>query len=263
MVAGHMHTFVKTEVNGIPVIEAGSKGQGVGVIDLDVAQHRVLTHEIRNVFTDSIAPDPIAQRVADAAIAAVAARVNRPVATIAEDMRRQGGDYALGKLVADAWRAAAHADFGAMNRGGVRADLRKGPATYGDLFEVSPFANYLYRVTARGAAMRSYFEKYVSGRPRGWLSGVVLTYDTTRAAGARITSIDLPSGRRFSNDSIYTIGILDFMVTGGDDLGFNGSELKSEPLNIVDLDALITYVASLPQPVVPPTDVRLKVRPWP
>ena len=105
--------------------------------------------------------------------ASVAARVNQPVGTIGSAMRREGNQYALGNLIADAERAAGHADVAVMNNGGIRADLPAGPATYGTLFEVQPFGNVLYRVTVRGDDLRRYLERIVGGRePRVHVSGV-------------------------------------------------------------------------------------------
>jgi 5'-nucleotidase len=261
IVAGHSHALVNTVVNGIPIVEARATGQSIGVIDIPLEPRGVASREVRDVYTDSLPGDPEAARIANAAVQAVAARVNRTVATIAEDMRRQGFDYALGKLVADAMRAAGNADFAVMNQGGIRADLRKGPATYGDLFEISPFANYLYRVTAPGADVRRYLELVVRGpRPRGWISGATITYDTTRADGDRITAIELPGGRAFLETATYTVVINDFMLTGGNGFAFVGTA-KSEPVNVVDLDALVGWVESRPQPVVAPNDVRLRVVP--
>ena len=46
-----------------------------------------------------------------------------------------------------------------MNNGGIRANLRAGPATYGTLFEIQPFANILYRVTVTGKTLRDYLPR--------------------------------------------------------------------------------------------------------
>jgi 2',3'-cyclic-nucleotide 2'-phosphodiesterase (5'-nucleotidase family) len=109
--------------------------------------------------------------------------------------------------------------------------------------------------------VRRYLELVVRGpRPRGWISGATITYDTTRADGDRITAIELPGGRAFLETATYTVVINDFMLTGGNGFAFVGTA-KSEPVNVVDLDALVGWVESRPQPVVAPNDVRLRVVP--
>jgi len=157
-------------------------------------------------------------------------------------------------------RAAGKADFGVMNHGGVRAPLHAGTATYSDVFEVQPFANVLYKLTAKGADMRRYFEKIVGGRrPNAWISGLTIAYDSTRAPGSRITSIVLSGGKPLDDASTYTVVINDFMLTGGSGLGFPGQPLASEPTNVLDLDALIAYLKSLPQPVKVEPETRIRV----
>jgi 2',3'-cyclic-nucleotide 2'-phosphodiesterase (5'-nucleotidase family) len=146
-----------------------------------------------------------------------------------------------------------------MNNGGIRAGLRAGTATYGTLYEVQPFGNVLYRVTARGRDLRGYFEQLVAReRPRAHVSGLVLDYDPARPAGARVTGLRLADGSAFADDRLYSLVLNDFLVTGGDGLGLAGRAASVTPLNIVDLDALVGYLRQLPQPVRAPAELRLR-----
>jgi 2',3'-cyclic-nucleotide 2'-phosphodiesterase (5'-nucleotidase family) len=262
IVSGHTHSLVNTVVRGIPIVQAQSSGQAIDVVDLpyDATPHEPLppaVHQVRPVYTDSIAPDTAIARMVREASASIAPIVNRPVATIAEDMIRQGREYPLGDLIADAMRVEGKGDFGIMNNGGIRANLRAGQATYGSLFEVQPFGNLLYRVTARGADFRAYFEQLVArGAPNVHISGIVITYDPAREAGHRITSLLPTDGRAFSDTATYSIVMNDFMATGGDGLGFAHAAISSQPLDIVDLDALIAYLSAQPQPVHAPRGLR-------
>ena len=249
VIAGHSHSLINTEINGTPILQAFSRGTAIDVVDLPLDLANPVRREVRSVLPDSIAPDPAIARRVEAARQAVATRAASVVATVGHDLA-SSNDSPLGDLVADAMRAAGHADFGVMNHGGVRAPLHAGTATYSDVFEVQPFANVLYKITSKGADMRRYFEKIVGGRqPNAWVSGVKITYDSTRAPGSRITSVVLGDGRPLDDAATYTVVINDFMLTGGSGLGFPGQPLASEPTNVVDLDALIAYLKSLPQPV--------------
>jgi 2',3'-cyclic-nucleotide 2'-phosphodiesterase (5'-nucleotidase family) len=259
VIAGHSHSLINTVINGVPIVQAYSHGSAIDVVDIPLDRKSEPTrHEVRSVYPDSIQADPAVAADVSAAVAAVASRAGERVATIAEDL--PGTDESpLGDLIADAMRAAGHADFGAMNHGGVRAALHKGLVTYSDVFEVQPFGNVLYKLTARGADMRRYFEKMVGGRrPNAWLGGVHLTFDSTRPAGSRITSVTLADGRAFDDAATYTIVINDFMLTGGSALGFPGQPLSSQSVDTTDLDALIAYLKAAPQPVQPPGDVRIR-----
>jgi hypothetical protein len=48
-----------------------------------------------------------------------------------------------------------------------------------------------------------------------------------------------------------------FMATGGDGLALGAEAVRSEPLPIIDLDALIAYMKQLPQPIRAPTEQRI------
>jgi 5'-nucleotidase len=121
----------------------------------------------------------------------------------------------------------------------------------------------LYKITAKGGDMRRYFEKIVSGRaPNAWVSGVRISWDSTRAAGSgsRIASLSLDDGRPFDDAATYSVVINDFMLTGGSGLGFPTQPISSEPVNVTDLDALIAYLKSLPQPVTVRPDARIRLK---
>jgi 2',3'-cyclic-nucleotide 2'-phosphodiesterase (5'-nucleotidase family) len=254
IVSGHTHSLVDATVRGVPIVQARSSGTAVAVIDLGPDGER---HQVRDVLTDSLAASaPVARRVADA-VARVAPVVNRPVATIADDLNRTGSEYRLGNLIVDAMRAEGRADVAVTNNGGIRANLRAGPATYGSLFEVQPFANQLYRLTITGTALQAYLEKLVARRPNVHVSGATITYDSTAAAGSRIVSVRLADGSSIQPDKRYTLVLNDFLATGGDGLGLSAAAVRTEVLPIVDLDALVSYLRALPQPVQAPTDRRL------
>jgi 5''-nucleotidase/2'',3''-cyclic phosphodiesterase and related esterases len=203
-------------------------------------------------------PSPPRPASSAAAVANVASFVDRPVATIATDLTRTGNQYALGNLIADAMRLVGKGDVGVMNNGGIRANLRSGQATYGTLFEIQPFGNILYRVTVTGRSLRGYLGALVNRAPNVHVSGVIITYDSTKTGPARFVSATLADGREIRDDAQYTIILNDFLATGGDGLAVTNGAIRTDILPIADLDALVAYLKSLPQPVRAPSDVRIK-----
>jgi 2',3'-cyclic-nucleotide 2'-phosphodiesterase (5'-nucleotidase family) len=258
IVSGHTHSLVDATINGIPVVQARSSGTAIDVIDLGPDGS---THSVRDVVTDSLAADPAIAAIVAEAVKNVAPFVERPVATIASDLTRDGNQYALGNLIADAMRAGGKGDVAVMNNGGIRANLRAGTATYGSLFEIQPFANLLYRVTVSGKGLREYLEKLVGKRVNVHISGVAISYDSTRAVGSRITSIHFADGKELRDDAQYALILNDFLATGGDGLGVTTGAIKTEILQTTDLDALVEYLRAQPQPVRAPTDTRFIVVP--
>ena len=254
VVSGHTHSLVDATIAGVPVIQSRSSGTAFGVTDLGPS---LSSHHVYDVLPDTLTADSATAALVRRAVAKVAPVVERPVATIATDLVRNGTEYPLGNLIADAMRVEGKGDIAVMNNGGIRANLRAGPATYGSLFEVQPFANVLYRVTVTGSALLEYLEKLVGRRPNVHVSGVTLTYDSTAAPGSRIISARLANGSNITLGRQYTVILNDFLATGGDGLGLEEGALKTEILPIVDLDAFVAYLRSLPQPVRAPAGRRL------
>jgi 2',3'-cyclic-nucleotide 2'-phosphodiesterase (5'-nucleotidase family) len=195
-------------------------------------------------------------------MARVAPIIGQRIATIAETYTRTDTgpqQYPLGNLIADAMRFGGRGDVAVMNNGGIRTDLRAGTATYGSLFELQPFGNTLYRITVTGASLRAYLERLVArDDPRFHVSGVQLTYDPAAAAGARLRSVTLANGRAIEPAAQYRLVLNNFMAEGGEGLGLSAGAISSEHLSTIDLDALVRYLKTLPQPVHAPTDVRIR-----
>jgi 2',3'-cyclic-nucleotide 2'-phosphodiesterase (5'-nucleotidase family) len=257
IVSGHTHSLVDTHVNGIAIVQARSHGRAVGVIDVPLGGGEA-DITVRDVRADSVAADPGVDSLVKRVVAAVAAEMSRPVAQIAEPLRRSGRQYALGNLIADAQRAAGKADVAVMNNGGIRADLQAGQATYGSLFEIQPFGNTLYRLTVRGGDLRAYLERLV-GRDalNAHVSGVNIVYAPAKPVGSRMVSVTMANGRPLRDDGTYTLVLSNFLLGGGDGLGLSIDALKTEALNIPDIDALVRYVRAEPQPLRMPFEPRL------
>ncbi len=254
IVSGHTHSLVDVTVHGIPIVQARSSGTAYATIDLGP---QGATHHVNDVLPDSLSADQAIARIVSAAVAKVATFVERPVATIASDFTRAGNQYALGNLIADAMRIVGKGDVGIMNNGGIRADLRAGQATYGTLFEIQPFGNILYRTTVSGRSLRGYLAALVARTPNVHVSGVTIRYDSTKTGASRFLTAQLMGGQDIRDEAQYTLILNDFLATGGDGLALTTGAVRTEILTITDLDALVTYLHALPQPVRPPTELRI------
>jgi 2',3'-cyclic-nucleotide 2'-phosphodiesterase (5'-nucleotidase family) len=261
IISGHSHTRVDAVVKGIPLVQARSRGQAIDVVDL-YTSGAPAHHEVRDVVADSVTADPgVATIVAIAKqnLDRVAPRINRPVATITATMSNSGNQRPLGNLIADAMRAVGGGDLAIMNTGGVRQSLPAGVATYGTLFEVQPFGNKLVRVRVTGQNLWSYFAQAIErAAPNFHLSGARLVYHGGPTPGLDSLYVQ---GSPVSPRTVYTVVLNDFSANGGDHLGFGQLAISTTPANIVDLDAFIAYLSSLPQPVAPPADERVIRRP--
>jgi 2',3'-cyclic-nucleotide 2'-phosphodiesterase (5'-nucleotidase family) len=250
---------VNTVVNGIPIVQARSSGRAIDVLDLPLgAPALAARHEVRELAADTIKPLASIDSIVQKAVARVASLVNRHVATIPVTLARQGPQYPLGNLIADAQRWAAKGHVAIMNNGGIRTELRAGDATYGSLFEIQPFGNTLYSLTMTGAQLRGLLEAMLSKLPvDDHVSGLAIRYDPSKPAGSRVVSVTTADGTALSDSRSYNVIVNDFLATGGEGYDAGGRATASRPTNIVDLDALIDYLRSLPAPIAAPTEVRI------
>jgi 5'-nucleotidase len=191
----------------------------------------------------------------------------------------------IGNLVTDALLAHfTDADFAITNAGGIRANLtcplvdnpldfcapQADPAnieiTRGQTFEVLPFGNFAVTVDITGAEFKSMLENAVSQIPAangrfGQVGGVCFTYDSTAAAGSRVTgavrsvsgactteTVDLTAG------ASYTVAMNDFMAFGGD--SYPSFALRQES-DGTTLEAVLAEYVSANSPISPDIEGRI------
>ena len=107
------------------------------------------------------------------------------------------GESPLGDLVADAQRSVLRSDLAFTSPAWLRADIRSGPITWGDLFTIQPFGNRLMRVELSGREVLALLNQQwvVESYSRILhLSGLSYTWDARRPAGDRVTEV-LVGGR--------------------------------------------------------------------
>ena len=264
VVGGHSHELVRTRVNGIPLVESGRWGEHYTVVDLERVNADSVAVQIRGAqvtWVDRVSPDSAVNAMVARTIEEVTPLLERVVATAADSVGRAGDESEMGRLIADAQRAKTRTQIAIMNEGGVRAALDAGPITWGELYRVQPFGNKLMVLQLTGADVRAALEHTLSrSRPRGIVSGVIVTYEAAAPEGARVRDIKLLNGEAVRDDAVYTVTVSDFLLGGGDGYTMLARARSAEATGIVDLDALIEYIRSLPQPIRPPQDARLRAR---
>jgi 5'-nucleotidase len=282
VVSGHSHHFTNARVptkSGKPVLVVQALAYGVAFDDVDLVLERksgdvlASTATIVPAFADAGAgrePDPAVAAIVAQADARVAPYVREIVATSAAEVTRvptPAGESALGDLVAEAARAAVHAEFGVTNQGGLRARLPAGTVTRGDVLTAQPFGNRVLAVTLSGAQLTALLEQqWGAGQPPEGrvlqIAGFGYTWDSRAASGSRVVELHDAKGRRLDPARRYRVAMSSFIAEGGD--GF--TLLKTlTPEHAAggdpyDADALATLLKTLPQPFVAKTDGRIVKR---
>jgi 5'-nucleotidase len=257
VISGHAHAFSNALVrnargHSILLTQAGSAGSAFAEIDLTLdAKTGDVTAKSASIIATFADAGPgltpakdVAQLVA-AAQARVAALTSRVVASLPAalvDTPNAAGESALGNLIADAQRAAMHADVALMNQGGIRTSLAAGPQTWGALFAVQPFSNTLIAMELSGAQLLRALEQQWQETPARLLqvSGLRYVWDPARPPGARVREV-LVAGRPLQAKARYRVVVNSFLASGGGgfDVFTQGTRRETGP---VDLDALIDYL---------------------
>lgn len=248
IVSGHTHSQVGTVVNGIPIVQARLSGRAVGIVDLplDGRDSSPVRPMVRVVESDSLVPEADIAAIVRPAMESVQDRVSALVVENATLLPRDGDQYPLGNIIADAQRAAGRGDVSVMNNGGIRTELRAGPVLWWDLFELQPFANRLVAVRMRGSDLRRYLEGLVGGNSvRFHVSGLVADYDPKAAAGSRLRRVILADGAPLDDRRTYRVVMTDFLAAEGDGARIPAG-LPVEEVEILDLDALVAYLKGQP-----------------
>jgi 5'-nucleotidase len=265
VVAGHSHSLLNTRVENKLIVEAFAFGTAFDKVSLKVDRRTrnvvESSAEIVTTYNDAITPDPATTQLVAGYKERITPISERVVGTAAATITREttpAGESSLGDLIADAQREFAAADFAFMNPGGIRTDIQAGEVTYGELFTVQPFDNQVVSMKLTGEQiyrlLEQQFQTDQNGNPRTRIlqvSGLEFSYNAQNPAGQRITSITLPDGTPIDRSATYTVAANSFIATGGD--GFTVFEEGQDVQTIGgDLDALESYIESLPQPFVAP-----------
>lgn len=264
VMSGHSHSFTNAILKNnrgkdILVTQAFSASTAYADIDVEIdpATKDIVKKSARIVTTygDSgpgLTPDTQVAELVAQAEQKVAPLVSRVIGTAQAGITRtqtSAGESALGNLIADAQRAAMNTDFAFMNPGGIRADLDAGPVTWGELFTIQPFGNSLVKMELTGQQIHDLLNQQWLNQPFPRIlqvSGLTYTWDNARPVGSRIVEIR-KNGTPINLTQYYTVTANSFIAAGGDNFTvFNqGINRVGGPL---DLDALIAYIGTLPQP---------------
>lgn len=268
VVSGHTHwAYV---CRGDPQVGSGrlltSAGKyGYFVTDLrlefDPVTHRLVGQDARNIIVGNgeHGEDPAEKALVERYAAAVAPIGNRVIGRLAAPAPHAVDDFEspAADLVADSMLAATRAaesggaQLALVNATGVRIDLPAGDVRYADAFAMMPFGNNLVVMTLTGAQLRQALEQQYGQSIRAGLTrpsalapsgGFAYAVDMSKPAGNRVSDMRL-NGKAMDLAGRYRVAVNNFMASGGDNLGVftAGTELTDN--NIVDLDALVAWIA--------------------
>jgi 5'-nucleotidase/UDP-sugar diphosphatase len=126
----------------------------------------------------------------------------------------------LANLISDAMLEATGADVVIANGGGIRASIKAGDITLGDIYTVLPFDNTLTAIELTGDRIVAALEHGLSAYPAqtggfSHVAGMTVKFDPAQPAGSRVVEV-LVAGEPIVADKLYILGTNDFLAAGGD-----------------------------------------------
>lgn len=229
-IGGHMHKGIPTPwidpYTHTMVIQGYAYGSNLGWITLkiDPKTKSVSGYEVPalregsmvTLFEDEFIPDEeLGQMIAEQ-VAIAEKGMDEVVGYAGVYLSRINVDAQslIGNTIVDAMRAEVNADFAFLNLGGVRADIKAGPVTYRDIFEVMPFDNMVVSFRCSGEFLRKIIETRVEGSRHGLIvSGGKIVYSKKRDNFDRVTHFEI-GGKPLDPKKIYTVATTDFIMQG-------------------------------------------------
>ncbi|HEV2594417.1 MAG TPA: bifunctional metallophosphatase/5'-nucleotidase [Sphingomicrobium sp.] len=238
-------------------------------LEFDPTTHRLISQDANNIIVgngergEDAAETDLVKRYA-AAAAPIANRVIGHLTASAPNAEDDGESPAA-DLVADSMLAATRvpdnggAQLALVNASGIRISLPAGDIKYANAFSMMPFGNNLVVMTLTGAQLKAALEQQYGGepppagqRPHALASSAGFTYavDLHRPAGNRVLEIRL-NGNSIAPDARYRAVVSNYLASGGDGLSSFTAGTDIVDKDIIDLDALVEWIAPGRSPPIP------------
>ncbi|WP_179031750.1 5'-nucleotidase C-terminal domain-containing protein [Paenibacillus kribbensis] len=256
---GHSHTVLEKGLvgdNGTLIASAGEYTKYLGVVDLWVDGGKVTQKQAKLIDSaQAVDVQPNAE------IAALIASIQKDQEPILKQVVTQtsvdlegarekvrAGETNLGDLLTDAMRDVSGADVALTNGGGIRASIKAGTVTKGDIITVLPFGNQIVTLKVKGSDIQAALENGTAAYPEpsgGFpqVSGITFKIDTSAAKGSRVHSI-LIGGKALDPEATYTLATNDFTAVGGDQYTMFAKYPQAGMFGSLD-EALIRYMQKI------------------
>ncbi len=274
---GHSHSVIPQQnVRGkdgkmVPLTSSGTKLSAIGKVVI-TADGKVTSELVKEYAEKDAAVATYVNRIKsknDALLKKVVAKSKVVLTTNDANGKRavRNQETNLGDLSADAYRIIGKADIAFVNGGGLRADIKAGNITYGDIINVFPFNNALCVVEATGAEILDALEMAARVCPEengGFLhvSGLKYTIDTTVRSGVVVDAnkmfVQVSGNRRVKDVQVltkagtyealdaaktYTLASHNYMLkSGGDGINMFMDNKFLKDSVMLDNQLLITYI---------------------
>jgi len=233
IVGGHSHTRLRhpKRVNDILIVQTGSNCESLGVLDLKVEKHHIISYDgnLIQLWYNAARPKTELSVFIDSMKLVIDQDYSKVIATLKTDWKRGHGESGIGNFIADAQREAVNADVSFMNSSGIRKDLTAGHITKKDIFEILPFRNLLTTFPVTAKQIRSMIEFIINERGGVQTSGIQCEWRKKENGEIEFQKL-LVNGKPLEELKTYTGVASDYMM--GESEKYFG--LKPSNLSVLD-----------------------------
>jgi len=221
IVGGHSHTETEKpeEVKGTLIVQAGSHGESVGNLSLEVDSEtkkiRSFNNQIVPVNADEIKPDPEVEKIIKPALKKAEEKKAEIVGKSSVPLtheRKEAKETVLGNVITDAMRDSTGADIALINSGGIKADIPEGNITFGNLHDALPYESHLVTMELTGQEIKNLMENSAARDSNNLqVSGISMNIDREK----KVSNIMI-GGKPLVPEKKYRVTADDFLASGGD-----------------------------------------------
>ncbi len=254
IVGGHSHTRLKSpvKVNNIYIVQAGSRNQNLGRVQVTVRGDTVLAFEgsLIPMWADSI-PDNAMTVLVDSFKQVINQEYGEIIGTMKANWSPSYYNRSpLGTYITEVIRKYAQTDFGLINSGGIRRGLYEGPVRKLDIVEILPFSNHIVRFQCKGSHIIQLIETNASAQAKhahGSLQYAGIDYQIHKDKDNVISITNMRiNGQAIYSDSIYTGSSVDYVLYDNADryMGFVPAAIENTGILLSEL--IINHIKKNP-----------------
>lgn len=262
---GHDHTAGSVTEDGVVIASTGEYQNNLGLVTITIDESGTISNitaglmSKADVEAEEIEGDAEVKKMAEEMTAEIE-QINSKVVAASEvalshDRGTDDGallglrnsEQALGNLVADSMRIISGADVALMNGGGVRAAVKVGDLTLGDIRSILPFGNWLTVIEISAAQIYTAMDSGLSKLPLTdgrfpQISGMEVVYalsDSNRIVSIKVGGVAID---RNDTTTKFKLATNQFLALGMDGYTVFGDLPIVAEFGTLD-DILIEYIA--------------------
>lgn len=221
IIGGHSHTRLiqPRQVNGIIIVQTGSKCRDLGKLVLEVAGDTVKSYsgELVPLWVKNITPDPKLNLEIEAYRKLIDEKYGQVIGQLETELIRANEEESnIGNFLADCLREYTKSDFGIINSGGIRKNMSPGPITIRDIKEILPFENYICSFQCTGTQLMEMLKlnaQRAALKSGGILQVSGISYQWKAYSGDDVSILNATiNGKKIEPQNKYTGATVDFVA---------------------------------------------------